>query len=37
MTDNEQNSIKEALHFLEESGLVTLALGNVISEYENNS
>jgi hypothetical protein len=40
MTDNEQNSIKEALHFLAESGLVTLGLGNVkithegIIEYE---
>lgn len=29
MTDNEQNSIKETLHFLAEGGLVTLDLGNV--------
>ena len=40
MTDNEQNNIKETLHFLAESGLVALGLGNVkitlkgIIEYE---
>ena len=40
MTDNEQNNIKETLHFLAESGLVTLGLGYVkithkgIIEYE---